>query len=76
MYILDRFEGETARIEATDEAGRINFFNVPRSALPHQAKEGDVLQKAEENTWQVDALYTEKCRQAMAIRLQKLQNNS
>ena len=40
MYIIDRFEGSTAVVE-TDGA----MLNIPRSQLPSEAQEGDVLQK-------------------------------
>ena len=38
MFIIDRFEGDYAVIEVNDE-----FLNIPKSALPKNAKEGDVL---------------------------------
>jgi len=38
MLIIDRFEGDYALIE-TDKG----MINVPRSALPKAAKEGDCL---------------------------------
>ena len=38
MLIIDRFEGDYAVIEFINE-----FFNIPKSALPIKAKEGDVL---------------------------------
>lgn len=38
MWIIDRFEGDTAVIEA----GSV-YFNVPRSALPQDSAEGDCL---------------------------------
>lgn len=38
-YTIDRFEGEFAVVELSE--GR--FANIPRVALPGEAKEGDVL---------------------------------
>lgn len=39
MFIIDRFEGQWVVI-ATDDR---NTFNIPRSLLPTNAKEGDVV---------------------------------
>lgn len=39
MFVIDRFEGEWAIIE-TDER---KTFNLPKSILPREAKEGDVI---------------------------------
>ncbi|WP_338826310.1 hypothetical protein MTBGP_11180 [Moorella thermoacetica] len=39
MFIIDRFEGQWAVIETDDR----KTFNLPRSILPCDAKEGDVV---------------------------------
>lgn len=39
MYIIDRFEGEWAIIETENRA----MFNLPRSVMPTDLKEGDVI---------------------------------
>ncbi|MDK2816208.1 MAG: hypothetical protein PWR22_837 [Moorella sp. (in: firmicutes)] len=39
MFIIDRFEGDWAVIETDDR----KTFNLPRSVLPRDAKEGDVI---------------------------------
>jgi len=39
MFIIDRFEGSWAVIETDDG----KTFNLPRSILPCDAKEGDVI---------------------------------
>lgn len=39
MFIIDRFEGQWAVIETDDRT----TFNLPRSILPSDAKEGDVI---------------------------------
>lgn len=39
VFIIDRFEGSWAVLEAPDGT----IFNFPRSFLPAEAKEGDVL---------------------------------
>lgn len=38
MLIIDRFENDTAVIENGEE-----MINIPRSLLPENAKEGDVI---------------------------------
>lgn len=38
-WIIDRFEGDKAVIESADQS----HFDLPRSALPEGAKEGDVI---------------------------------
>ncbi|MDH7577337.1 MAG: DUF3006 domain-containing protein [Bacillota bacterium] len=39
MLIIDRFEGDWAVIEFGDKT-----FDIPRSLLPKEAREGDVIQ--------------------------------
>lgn len=39
VFIIDRFEGSWAVLEASDGT----IFNFPRSFLPAEAREGDVL---------------------------------
>lgn len=38
-YTIDRFEGEYAVVELENQ----KFVNIPRSAIPAEAKEGDVI---------------------------------
>ena len=40
-FIIDRFEGEFAVVEAEG-----NFYNIPKILLPPNAKEGDVITTA------------------------------
>ncbi len=54
MYIIDRFEGDIAVVEA-DEI----MLDIPRNQLPSEAQEGDVLQK-NGNVYIVDRAATEK----------------
>lgn len=54
MYIIDRFEGDIAVIEADE-----TMLEIPRSQLPPEAQEGDVLQK-NGDTYTVDRVATEK----------------
>lgn len=39
MYIIDRFEGDWAIIETENST----LFNLPRSVMPTDLKEGDVI---------------------------------
>jgi len=39
MYIIDRFEGDLAIVEMENRT----TFNLPRSILPSDLKEGDVI---------------------------------
>ncbi|MCI9625308.1 MAG: DUF3006 domain-containing protein [Clostridia bacterium] len=54
MYIIDRFEGDIAVVEADE-----TMMNIPRAQLPSEAQEGDVLQKNGE-VYVVDHAATEK----------------
>jgi hypothetical protein len=38
-YTIDRFEGDFAVVELENR----QFVNIPRSAIPSKAKEGDIL---------------------------------
>lgn len=60
-YIIDRFEGDFAVVEI-DEG---KFANIPRLALPKEAKEGDVI-----NVW-IDKDETEQRRK----RIKELMDN-
>ncbi len=37
--IIDRFEGDYAVVELSDRT----FVNIPKKALPEEAKEGDII---------------------------------
>ena len=54
MYIIDRFEGDIAVVEADE-----TMLDIPRSQLPAEAQEGDVLQK-NGDVYIVDRAATEK----------------
>ncbi len=54
MYIIDRFEGDIAVVEAND-----TMLEIPRRLLPPDAQEGDVLQK-DGDAYLVDRDATEK----------------
>ena len=38
-YIIDRFEGEFAVVELSDKT----FVNIPKAAIPSEAKDGTVI---------------------------------
>lgn len=44
-YTIDRFEGKYAVVELKSE----EFINVPRKAIPPEAKEGDIIVVAVDN---------------------------
>lgn len=74
LYILDRWEENTAVIEITDETDHTHWQQAMRETLPANAREGDVLVPTEEG-WQVDELATEARRQRMAERIARLKRN-
>lgn len=61
MWLIDRFEGDYAVIEFGDIC-----FNVPKSALPSGASEGDVLDV------EINADETEAREKQLKSRLKKL----
>ncbi len=64
--IIDRFEGDYAIIEKEDRV----FVNIPREALPLEAKEGDaIIQVGTE--YQIDETETKKRRK----RIEELSRN-
>lgn len=73
LYILDRWEGDTAVIEVTDEADRTDWQQVNCGELPPEAREGDVLVLSGQG-WQVDQAATAARREKLARRLARLKN--
>ena len=71
LCILDRWEGDTAVIEVTDEADLTHWQRANRSELPAEAREGDVLTRSGQS-WQVDQAATAARREKMARRLARL----
>lgn len=43
MLILDRFEGDFALIEVTDENDNITSIEIPKNRIASDAREGDIL---------------------------------
>lgn len=66
--IIDRFEGDIAVVE-TDEG----FRDIPRSQLPPEAEEGDVLVCCGDG-YAVDRDATEQRRTSAANRMKRLLN--
>ncbi len=66
MIIIDRFEGESAILE-TDE----DMITIPRTELPQEASEGDILLQTESG-WQVDAQATQQRRELLAARRHRM----
>lgn len=73
LCILDRWEGDTAVIEVTDEADLTHWQRANRSELPAETREGDVLTRSGQG-WQVDQAATAARREKMARRLARLKN--
>jgi len=61
-YTIDRFEGDFAVVELLDG----KFVNIPRSAIPKEAKEGDVIQV------NIDKNETDKRRSSIEEKMSKL----
>ncbi|MCL1903265.1 MAG: DUF3006 domain-containing protein [Oscillospiraceae bacterium] len=68
MIIVERFEGDIAIIEDTNNSKHIE---VDRELLPQSVKEGDVLE-LREGLYIVDENKTAEKRRAIAERLRKL----
>ncbi|MDR2532102.1 MAG: DUF3006 domain-containing protein [Oscillospiraceae bacterium] len=66
IYIIDRFEEDTAVCEYGDKR-----LNLPRSLLPENAKEGDVIQR-KNSVWRIDEERTVKRRELIAEKMRKL----
>ncbi|MBR6618592.1 MAG: DUF3006 domain-containing protein [Oscillospiraceae bacterium] len=66
MDIIDRFEGEFAVIETED-----GTQNIPRTQLPEDAAEGDVLRRTEDG-WETDAEATRQRRERLAARRRRM----
>ena len=67
MWIIDRFEDRFAVLEHEDGT----FEDIPREALPPSCREGSVLRKNENGTFELDSDEEEHRRSA----LYELQND-
>lgn len=63
-WTIDRFEGDLAVVETQTGV----LFNIPRQALPPQAREGDILEIA------IDAQATADKKARLRKRLKGLEN--
>ncbi len=70
MYVLDRFEGEIAVIEKSDQE-QITFVEINRSLLPSDTEEGDVLVLSDSG-WSVDKEATAQRRSQIQNRLKRM----
>ena len=70
-WVLDRFEGGLAVLEHTETRETAAH---ERSALPHGAKEGDVLHIDDHGTIAADEVETENRAQAIRARFDRLKN--
>ncbi len=67
QVIIDRFEGEMAVCEQADRT----MLNIPRSRLPAEAKEGDVL-IVEDESIRIDPSATLKRKKSINARFKSL----
>ncbi len=70
MLILDRFEGETALIEYTDENGNVVIIRAERNFVSAEVKEGDVL-VCNDGVYSTDADATRIRRERLINRLRR-----
>lgn len=73
MFIIDRFEGNFAVIEATDKNGEITVLKTEKSTVSKDVKEGDVL-ICENGIYKTDFLATEKRREEILKRIIRMKN--
>ena len=74
MLILDRFEGDTALIEYTDDNGNIVIIKADMNAISPEVKEGDVL-ICNDEIYSTDYKATEIRREKLNRRLRRMRKN-
>ena len=67
-WTIDRFEGDVVVCELPDGS----FAGLPRSLLPKEVREGDVLRRAPDGAFYCDTAETAARRQKNAARLRRL----
>ena len=72
MVIVDRFEGEYAVCEFSEEGQDEVYRNIPRVLLPRDTREGDCLAQDGEGNWIIDRVLTAQRRKAIQERLANL----
>lgn len=73
MYIVDRLEEMLAVIEVTESDDTTHYIKVNRDQLPSNVQEGDMLVH-NDDVWQIDVQATQKRREKMKQRFQKLKS--
>ena len=72
MIIVDRFEGEYAVCEVSQEGQEETYRNIPRVLLPRQVREGDCLRQTSQGDWEIDQALTAQRRTSIAKRMADL----
>ena len=65
--IIDRFEGDYAVCETEEK----KFIDIPKSDIPVEAKEGDILSKTDTG-YRIEKTETEEKREEIKKRMNKL----
>lgn len=74
MYVFDRFEGDKAIIEYSNNSDdNISVFEVEKSRLSSDVREGDVIY-CKENIFYTDKVATDERRKEVAKKLKELAN--
>ena len=72
LTIVDRFEGEYAVCEQSEEEQEPRFLKIPRVLLPGGVQEGDCLTQDPDGSWSVDRAQTLARRKDIRRRLMNL----
>ena len=72
MVIVDRFEGEYAVCEFSEEGREETYRNIPRVLLPRDVREGDCLAQNSAGDWVIDRALTAQRRRAILERMADL----
>ena len=75
MLIIDRFEGDTALIEYTDDNENVVIIKADISSVSPEVKEGDVL-VCNDGMYSTDYKATEIRRKKLNIRLRRMRKNN
>ena len=74
MYVLDRFEGDKAIIEYSNNSDdNISIFEVEKSRISDDVREGNVIY-CKENIFYTDKVATDERRKEVAKKLKELAN--
>jgi len=75
LLILDRFEGDTALIEYTDDNENVVIIKADISSVSSEVKEGDVLM-CNDGMYSTDYKATEIRREKLNRRLRRMRKNN